>query len=181
MLPALEEKYKRLDATWQEYRRIIGNATVEQRNFKPAPDKWCMLQVAQHILASENGTFRFFKKYPPVKTGFTDQISGAVRSIALNIALKLPLKFKAPKAPELNPETALPWEETETAWVATRTELYNYFNSFEADKAAHIVFKHPLAGKFNVSQTLDFLLEHINHHLAQLKRIQQSEGYPTTG
>lgn len=178
MLPALQERYKYLDATWQEYRRIIGSATVEQQNFKPGPDKWCMLQVAQHVLASESGTLRFFKKYPPLKTSFTDKISGAIRSNVLNIALKLPIKFKAPNAPGLSPETALPWKETEAAWVATRTELYNYFNSFEADKAAHIVFKHPIGGKFNISQTLDFLLEHINHHLVQLKRIQQSEGYP---
>lgn len=178
MLPALEERYNRLTAAWHEYRRIIGNATVEQRNFKPAPGKWCMLQVAQHVMASEAGTLRFFNKYPPIKTGLAGHISGIIRSLGLTIALKLPLKYKAPKVPDLNPETAIPWEETEPEWVKIRAALDNYFNNFPAEKTAFIVFKHPVGGKFNISQTLDFLLEHINHHLLQLQRIQQAEGYP---
>lgn len=181
MLPALQERYKRLNTAWHEYRRIIGNATPEQQNFKPAPDKWCMLQVAQHVMASEAGTLRFFKKYPPIKTGLAGQISGFIRSLALTVALKLPLKFKAPKVPDLNPQTAIPWDQTEPEWVTIRAELDNYFNSFPPEKSGYIVFKHPVGGKFNISQTLDFLLEHINHHLLQLQRIQQAEGYPAAG
>ena len=180
MLPEIKQKFTRLEQIWNSYFQTIESATVEQRHFKPAPDKWCMLQVAQHIVGSEKGTLRFFNKYQPKNVKFADKFSGIARSLALTIALKLPIKFKAPNIPGLNPETTNDWEQTKAEWTVIQTELRQYFERFPPEHTNHIVFKHPFAGKFNISQTLDFLTEHATHHLHQLERIKSSPGFPTS-
>jgi hypothetical protein len=37
------------------------------------------------------------------------------------------------------------------------------------------IFRHPLAGDMSISHTLGFMNEHIRHHMAQIRRIKQSE------
>lgn len=180
MLPEISQKFTRLEQIWQNYFQIIDGASEEQRHFKPAPDKWCMLEVAQHIIGSENGTLRFFSKYQPKQVKMTDKVSGVVRSLVLTLALKSPFKFKVPNVPGLNPKNIHSWEQIIAEWRDIQNGLRQYFQDFPSEHLNHIVFKHPVAGKFNVFQTLDFLNEHATHHLFQLERIKNTPGFPSS-
>ncbi len=181
MIPQLAEKWRILEAERNSFWQIIEQASPRQQVFKPAPDTWSMLEVAQHIVASEKGTLSFLKNRPPVKPdSWSQKIKSAWRAFMLKNALRLPFKFKAPNVPGLSPTAIIPKEDTQVEWQQVREGLEAYLAAFPADQMTYIVFKHPVGGKFTLSQTIDsFLLPHIRHHKTQLNRIAQSEGFPS--
>lgn len=178
MLPEIKRRFTRLEQIWQQYNSIIDNASDVQRHYKPAPDAWNMLQVVQHIMASEGGTLNFMNKRPPLQPTLFDKIGNALRSALLTVALKSTIKFKAPNVPGLSPETTNPWEESKPKWEQIHQGLQQYLEQFPASKMGYVVFKHPAAGKLNMLQTMDFLVEHAAHHLQQINRLKADEKFP---
>jgi len=63
-------------------------------------------------------------------------------------------------------------------WAESQKQWASFLNDFPKEKLTHIVFTHPFAGQLTLIQTLQFLREHIYHHLHQLKRIKADAAYP---
>lgn len=171
---SLSKSFDALEQRKTDFWTIIEQASPEQRVYKPQPDAWCMLQVAQHILASERGTLGFMQKRPPVKLSFGQRLRSSFKASLLSIALRLPIKFKAPNVPGLSPESVMPYEDIQQQWDEVRQNWRIFLENYPTDKLDYIVFKHPAGAKMTLSQTLDnFLYRHLEHHLQQLKRLQK--------
>lgn len=179
MLPILTQHYQNIEQLRGEFWSIIATATPEQRNFKPTPNDWCMLQVAQHIIASESGTLNFVTQRARLKNTTWGKIKSKCNALALKILLALPLKFKAPKVEGLSPKEIEPYATVENRWATVRESWRQYLDDFKAEHLQDIVFKHPKAGKFTLLQTLDgFMAAHIKHHIQQLNRIKADPNFP---
>lgn len=174
MLPQLQQKLNELTAQKAVFLQIINNATPAQRLQKPNEQAWNMLQVGHHVLLAEGGATKFMLTRQPIKISLGQQIKSRLNSIMLNIFLKSPLKFKAPKVVStIVAEQQLPLEQLTTQWAEASEQLTQYLANFNTAHLKHSVFKHPLVGPLTITQTLDFMIEHIQHHIPQLQRLSK--------
>lgn len=172
----LLQPFKKIEAKTNEFLAITQSSTPEQQLFRPMPTSWNMVEVMQHLTTTEAGILKFLHKYSPTKGSLKDAISGKARSTALNLFLQSSLKAKAPKVvTKFAPQS---YEAAKESWVKTRKEWLPYLNNFSTEHHDYLAFKHPIAGKLTILQTLTFIHKHIDHHIAQLKRIQGAATYP---
>lgn len=180
MIPALAQRFEQLEQLRAEFWGIIAASSPEQRLFKPTPDAWSMLQVAQHIMSAEEGTLLFMTTRQRVKSSFWGRWRSRIRSFGLKLFLLSPLKAKAPNIPGLAPDGSKSYEQLSSHWDTVREQWRQFLSNFEAEHLKDVVFKHPIAGKFNLLQTIDdFMAPHISHHLQQLQRIKASPNFPS--
>lgn len=179
MLPILEKKVDQLAAIKQEFLAILEAATAAQRNFQPDENSWNMLQVAQHLMKAEVGIVQFMQKRTPIPASFTAKVQAAARSKVLTTVLRSSKKIKAPKVAGISELTTIPYKQIVHDWAVQREALWQFLAAFPPTQKDYLVFKHPLAGKLNIVQTIDFMTEHIRHHLGQLQRIRQDSNFPS--
>jgi hypothetical protein len=150
-------------------------ATVSEKTLSssPASGKWSVNQILIHLLTSEKLTLAYLRK----KSLGIDQLknSGPWEWIRINIlkwSQRLPvLKYKAPKYVLSNTPDALPLEELERRWTSVRMELRQFLDTVKDSDVRKLIYKHPVAGRFDVVQCLMFMREHYHHHLPQIKRL----------
>ncbi|MCC7223807.1 MAG: DinB family protein [Chitinophagales bacterium] len=180
MIPALAQRFEQFEQLRTEFWDDIAASSPEQRLFKPKPDAWSMLQVAQHIIAAEEATLLFVSTRQRIKSSFWGRWRSRIRSFGLKLFLLSPLKAKAPNVPGLVPDGSKSYEQLSNHWDAVREQWRQFLTNFEAEHLEDVVFKHPIAGKFNLLQTIDdFMAPHISHHLQQLQRIKASPDFPS--
>lgn len=174
MLPQLQQKLDELTVQKAAFLQIINNATPTQRLQKPNEQAWNMLQVGHHVLLAEGGATKFMLTRQPIKISLGQQIKSRLNSIMLTIFLKSPLKFKAPKVVStIVAEQQLPLEQLTAQWAEASEQLTQYLANFNTAQLNYSVFKHPIAGPLTITQTLDFMIEHIQHHIPQLQRLSK--------
>jgi hypothetical protein len=139
----------------------------------PVIGKWSINQILTHLLTSEQLTLAYLKK----KSLGIDKLRNSglwesVRMFLLKWSQRFPiLKYNAPKHLLANTPEALPLDELARRWSHSRIELNHFLDSI-SDKDLHkLIYKHPVAGRFDVIQCLTFMREHYHHHLPQIKRL----------
>lgn len=126
-----------------------------------------------HMLTSEQLTLDYLKKKSQGMEELAD--SGPVESLKmslLRISQRLTfLKYKAPKALVANTPEAIALHDLKILWAQSRISLGKFLENIQ-DKDLHkLVYKHPVAGRFDIVQCLIFLNEHFLHHRPQIKRL----------
>jgi hypothetical protein len=94
-----------------------------------------------------------------------------LKMIVLILSQRLPFKFKAPKVVVENTKPSTSLQELEKEWAAVRNELKTMLEKFGDDQLKRKIYKHVIAGKLNILQTLLFFREHVIHHQQQIKRL----------
>lgn len=135
---------------------------------------WSASQVLEHILTSETGTLGYMKKKS--SSGWeTLELTGEEhkeRSNALNSRLVSAMKIQAPSVlPE--PTNQYTLIQLTSTWNKLREEMENFITSVDPSHYDKLVFRQPIVGMLNLLQTLEFLENHIHHHIPQLDRIRQ--------
>lgn len=95
----------------------------------------------------------------------------------MKLAMNLPLKFKAPKIAEVHEERP-DFEKMKEEWSSIRSEFSELISDTDAEILNAAVYKHPRAGLLSMNQALGFMINHIDHHKKQIKRIQQHPNFP---
>ena len=125
---------------------------------------WNSSEIINHFISIEIIGINSFKEYSnkSKKIGLKESFN----SFLLNSALRLPLKFPAPKrVSSMNSDTSK--DELFQNWIKTRTDLIEIINSYPSEKRKHSFFNHPKAGLISLSNYLKFLYLHHNHHKNQ--------------
>ena len=144
----------------------------ELLNKKPADGGWSAMQTLHHLILVEENSLAYLHKklsFHPIleKAG----IMSALRSLLLQVSLRSPFKFKAPKAAAADciPDSAL-FGETWVRWEKIRHEWTTFLDSMPEELTEKAVFNHPLAGRLSWIQTLDFIRAHFERHRGQVLR-----------
>ena len=179
MIVPIEKQFNKIE----EQRRLlldeIARLSHEQQNFKPSPEAWSILQVVNHLLYAEANSVKYLqKKMQGVSSVPKGGVLSGVRSFALNVALRLPVKYKAPKFALPVQEEVYVFENIREQWNEVRDEFRKILDQIDADTDEKLIFKHPVAGRLNIYQTLSFLHEHIEHHFKQVERIRTNPEFP---
>ena len=150
----------------------LAKTPDDKLSLKPTKNKWSINEILTHLITAEQLTVRYLKK----KSLGVDQLRNSgvgekIRYAILKISQRLPLKYKVPKHILSHTPEALPFSQLDIVWKTTRQDLEEFLDSIAEDNVNKLIYKHPVAGRFDVAQCLMFMREHYLHHLPQIKRL----------
>jgi len=172
----MEEKEKAESAvneiiTLREYLfESIGNLSVEQLNSKPAKEAWSVGQVIWHLYVVEKNVVKLiFKRLEEKEKLEQINMSNSLRTYFLNMALRSPIRFKAPEIIADAP-SQIEYPLLKEKFKNIDQQWFEVIQAIPEDEIYKSIFIHPRAGKMNFFQTLQFLKEHLKRHIKQVKR-----------
>jgi uncharacterized damage-inducible protein DinB len=177
MNKTLLKKFNDLEHQTGKFLNIISEHSVEQQRFRPSEYEWAMIDVVEHLATSEKGINKFFQKYKPENTTRKMKLKNHVASALMQTALYFPTKFPAPAALK-PPQGDTTLEEWKVYWTNERSVFKEMLERFPKEKMPYSVFKHPRSGPMDMKNVIDFMKNHVIHHIYQLNRIKKSKGFP---
>jgi len=100
----------------------------------------------RHIITAEALTLRYIKKSVKNPDNLPHlNFDSRFRSFRLKVALKLPIKFKAPKYAEVSEDNP-GFEQTMAYWNSVRNEFREFLIHADEEIFSKTVYKHPRAG-----------------------------------
>ena len=174
--PKIEKRLKILDKKLNLLLEELKYYSEDQLNRKPGEDKWSVIQVMHHMILAETGSYNYIQK----KLSFNPMLKNkgiltASRKLALWFFLKAPFKFKAPMgvSGEKLPDHAGFWD-TAKQWKDQRNKLKSYLLTLPPDLFRKELYKHPFAGRLDISGMVDFFEGHFDRHLKQIRKITKN-------
>jgi hypothetical protein len=137
-------------------------------HFRPANHKWSILQIIFHLNHSEKASIQYiFKK----SQGGASVPKATWVSFFRSKLLAVALRHFTWKKPSILPD---PPEQINTAemlkeWGETRLLMQEVLRQLPLDMQRRQIYRHPIAGRMNVSQALSFMQDHFDHHLRQIR------------
>jgi hypothetical protein len=172
MIPKLQLRFDTLENSRRVLLESLETLDEAQLQFQPEAGKWSIIEVLHHLLLSEQRTYSYMMKKNQAESLPKSGMGAALRSAALTLGLRLPLKYKSPQKIS-PPERGIPFPQLKGEWDASRRDLRQFLDSLPAERTRQLIFRHPVGGYFNIFHTLDFFEEHFRHHLKQIDRIQK--------
>ena len=151
----------------------LSNASDDKLSLKPTKDKWSINEILTHLVTSEQLTLTYLrKKSLGIDRLKNSGVSEWIRITVLKWSQRIPvLKYRAPKHVVANTPDPVPIEELDRRWNSVRMELKQFLDAMRDEDVRKLIYKHPVAGRFDVIQCLMFMREHFHHHLPQIKRL----------
>lgn len=180
MSPDLENNFRRLEAGTEKMLAALKKYPDELLNRKPGPDAWSVAEVVHHLIATEAATLRYLKKKilglsDLKKTG----IRNSLRILFMKFFYSLPFKYKAPEVthPAAKHHS---FSELEANWAEVRKSTRELLSPLSDDELRLELWRHPVGGRMNILQMLDFFDAHIERHQQQIERtLKQVETAPS--
>ena len=171
-----ERALKHLQSTKQSILDATRGLSEAQWNFKPAPDRWSVAEVVEHIAAAEDMLFGLITeqvmKAPPRPEGED------VKAIDDLVLSRVPDRTNKAQAPEPlkptnrygSPDAAL------KHFVESRNRTINFLQKTE-DLRAHAADS-PLGKKLDAYQWILFISAHSERHTKQLNEVKADPNFP---
>jgi hypothetical protein len=164
-----------LKMTHEELMHMSEHLTAEQWNWKPAPDRWSVGEVAEHILVAEQ-VFMETLTGPFLES--TVAMSEKVQMPAAQIAAILRDRSSKFQAPDAVKPTGR-WSsqaDFKKAFGKQRKGTIAFVKS-DADLHGH-VYQNPAFGILDGEQWLAFIAYHGERHVLQAEEVMHDEGFP---
>lgn len=154
----------------QSYREL----SAAELAFRPAPDAWSLLQVADHLVRAEASTLEAVRRRVDrlAERGRPDLLS-RLRSRLLFAFLRWPVRVRMPGAVAevVRPGEGLELGGMESRWKEVREGWRELLDELPAAATSAVFLRHPVGGAMDAAATLDFFAVHHDHHLAQVERL----------
>lgn len=170
----LLDRFSLLERQRNEILEGMASADPALLTKQPAPGAWSVAQVVLHLAIADEGMLAYMTKKIEVGGHAPVGATAPFRLALLNVALALPVKYKAPRVVATVPECTM--AEAKQRWDAIRERMHRTFETIPEKLIGHGLFKHPSAGKFDLVQGLRFIGMHVHHHRAQIDRTLQKVG-----
>jgi uncharacterized damage-inducible protein DinB len=167
----LQQIFDSLETQRHQLSASLSSLAAEKLNQQPQ-NGWSINQVIAHLITAERLSIQYLhKKIQAINEVENTGLLEELKMIVLIISQRLPFKFKAPKVVVENTTSSSSLPQLEQEWNAVRNELKTVLEKFNEDQLKRKIYKHVVAGKLNIQQTLLFFREHIIHHKRQIKRL----------
>jgi len=171
------EIYDEIDRTRARLFQTVEGLTAEQQGFRPAPDRWSVAQLCDHLSIVEAGVLKVLGKVlakaeesgappPPSDAPF------APVSIEEFVERTRGVKIDAPES--ARPADSRPVAESLAALRDSRAALHALRPRLERLDAHALRFPHPAWGPLNLYQWLLFVGAHEARHLAQIEALKEA-------
>lgn len=167
----LQQSFNLAEKHRNELIQQLQGYSEEVLNRLPAPEKWSPIQVMHHLILSETNTINYLRKKmmgmaSARKSGFSAKVRIWLTKLWLATSF---LKRKAPPAIANVPDSAT-LADTVALWNTTRNQLKGILDELPQGAAERELFRHPVAGMFNLYQMIEFLDAHFRHHEVQIQK-----------
>lgn len=165
-----------LTKTRQDFLASISGLSEAQWKFKPAPDRWSIAEVAEHIAISEETILGMISerilKAPAAPAGTEKVADEKVISTVTDRSGKV-------QAPEMLKPVGK-WAsqaELAQAFEQSRAKTLDYVKTTQDDLRGH-AGPHPMLGTLDGYQWVLLLSAHSARHTAQIEEVKADPGYP---
>lgn len=167
----IQDRFDRLEQQRLELLSRVKQVP-EKFDIKPDEKNWSVHQVLAHLIAAEKLSVQYLeKKIQGIEQAGDTGLWEEIKMGALKISQRLPIKYKAPKKVVEGTPSYPYLEALVEDWSRTREQLKGQLSRIKDQHTRRKIFKHVVAGKLNISHALEFLAEHVNHHLPQLDKL----------
>lgn len=170
------EQFETLEQLREKALSRVARMSSVAINRTPAAGGWSAGQVLFHVIEAERLSLAYLNKRTKEPESIPPSgMVAAVKSRALGLFLKLPVKVAAP-ARTADVPASIELEELEKIWTEVRSGWQSFLREFPPELAGKAVYRHPVAGRLNLEQTLRFLIDHLGRHMGQIERaLSESE------
>jgi hypothetical protein len=169
---------KHLEGTSRQFSESVAGLTPAQWNFKASPDRWSILECAQHIALSEDFLRDIVEnkvmKTPPA----TEEQKASVQGVDDKIIKMIPDRSRKAQAPEpLKPTSGASPEATMADFAAERGKTIAYVKAAGTELRNHVV-PHPIFKSADAYQWVLYLSAHTERHVAQILEVKAHPEFP---
>ena len=173
-----ESALKSFQTTRDNFLKSISGLSPKQWTFKPAPDRWSVAEVAEHITVSESAIFSLVQKQvmtSPAAPEKRDQVKGKDEMILQRV----PDRSHKAQAPEFLRPTGRWATEAELAktFEDSRAATLEYIRTTNDELRDHF-FDHPVFGTMDRYQWLLLISAHSARHTAQIEEVKAEPNFP---
>lgn len=148
--------------------------TEQQYRSNPRPGKWSISQILTHVLTSEQLSLGYMmKKAKGIDAVGNSGILESIKMWLLKVSQRMPINYSAPKVVVANTPEALSKEALRQKWLQHLHDLNAFLETIDDKNIRKKIYKHPVAGRLDARQALQFFQEHFHHHMPQIWRCVQ--------
>ena len=173
-----EAALKSLQATHDAFLQSIAGLSENQWRFKPAPDRWSVAEVSEHIAVSESTIFGMVQSKimtSPAEPAKRTEVAGKDETILKMV----PDRSHKVQAPEFLKPTNR-WatrEETTKAFEDSRKATMDYVRTTSDDLRDHFG-PHPMLGPMDAYQWILLISAHSERHTKQIEEVKADPNFP---
>jgi hypothetical protein len=170
MRPDLGRRLERLEASRARALSLLALHDSPALNRAAGPGRWSALQVLHHVVESEAATLGYIRKKMQAGASLPRAGLGShLRRAVVQLGLVLPLRFRAPAVAAVVPNVIDP-AALRARWDGVRADWRHLLGALPANLEGRLVFRHPVAGRMGLADTLAVLQSHLDHHIPQVER-----------
>jgi uncharacterized damage-inducible protein DinB len=173
-----EAALKLFQTTHDNFIKSISGLSQKQWTFKPAPDRWSVAEVAEHITVAET-TIMGLIQHPLMQSPAAPEKREQVKGKDEIIVQRVPDRSHKAQAPEiLRPTGRWATEADSTkAFEDARKANMEYIRTTNDDLRDHF-FDHPVFGTLDGYQWLLLIGTHSARHTAQIEEVKADPNFP---
>lgn len=167
-----------LKRTQDEFLKAIEGLSEAQWNYKPAPDKWSVAEVAEHIGVSETTIFGLIGNVV-MKSPATPEKMAEVKGKDMQVIQMVPDRTSKFQAPEMLKPTGR-WATREALvkeFKTNRATTIKYAAETNDPLRSHFL-DHPALKLLDGYQWLLLLSAHSERHTKQILEVKADAGFP---
>jgi hypothetical protein len=173
-----EVALKSLQATDDAFLKSIAGLSEKQWRFKPAPDRWSVAEVSEHITVAESSIFGLVQKQimsSPADPSKRAEVAGKDDKI-LQLVPDRTHKVQAPEF--LKPTNRFATrEENIKAFEDARSLTMEYVRTTNDDLRDHFG-PHPVLGPLDAYQWILLISAHSERHTKQIEEVKADPNFP---
>jgi hypothetical protein len=165
-----------LEESRKEFLASIDGVTEQQWKWKPAPERWSVGEVAEHIVLGEASQFGNVKKALslPANPAWEAETNGKTERLVAILAPRIG-KAQAPEA--IVPKGGMTLSQVRERFQAQREEIVKFATTTDAPLKEHTIVN-PFFGPLNGYHWLIYAPLHTMRHDKQIAEVKATPGYP---
>ena len=173
-----EAALKSLQDTHDAFLKSIAGLSEKQWRFKPAPDRWSVAEVAEHIAVSESMIFGMVQSRVMTSPAAPEKRAEVAGKDEI-ILTRVPDRSHKAQAPEFLKPTNR-WatrEELTKAFEDSRKATMDYVRTTNDDLRDHFG-PHPIFGSLDAYQWILLISAHSDRHTKQIEEVKADPNFP---
>jgi hypothetical protein len=173
-----EAALKSLQATHDAFLKSIAGLSEKQWKFKPAPDRWSVAEVAEHIAVSESLIFAMVQRQIMTSAAAPEK-RAEDKMTDEQILQRIPDRSHKAQAPEFLKPTSRWATQAELirAFEESRKATMDYVRTTNDDLRDHFG-PHPIFGPLDAYQWILLISAHSERHTKQIEEVKADPNFP---
>jgi DinB superfamily len=165
-----------LEESRQEFLAAIDGVTEQQWKWKPAPDRWSVGEVAEHIVIAEASQFANVQKAiaSAPNPNWEEKTRGKTERLEAVLAPRLG-RVQAPEA--IVPKGGMTLAQVKDRFEKQRAEMVKFARETDAPLKQYTI-DNPFFGTLNAYHWLIYAPLHTMRHDKQIAEVKATTGYP---